>query len=479
MKFSVVIRHLGLIIAIVGLAMAAPVMISVINREPYVPVLTGIALMTAALGTVLFLAVRVRETIGYREGFAMVTFGWVAATLFGALPFWMTGAIPGFADAFFESMSGFSTTGSSILSDIESLPRSLLFWRSLTHWLGGMGIMVLFVALLSQLGAGGMQVFRAEAPGPITEKIKPRISETAKILWLTYVILTVLETLLLRAAGLDWFDSLTHTFGTMATGGFSTRNLSVGAFDSPAVEWIIIIFMYAAGANFSLYYAALKNKSLKSFWNNEEFKLYTSVILGATLIIWLTLAGEHSFFRAVRLASFQVVSITTTTGFATDDYILWPGLAKGVLFLLMFVGGSAGSTGGGMKVSRYLVLLKHSGLQLKKFFHPRAVFSLKVGGKGYPEDIIISIFQFFFLYIFMVITGTMLMTGFGLDLKSALTAVLATLGNIGPGFGAVGPMENYAFLPDAAKYLLSFFMLVGRLEIFTVLVLFLPSFWRK
>jgi len=479
MNFSVVIRYLGLIIAIVGLAMLAPVFISIVNREPYVPALTVIAAMTTVLGALLFLAVRVKETIGYREGFAMVTFGWVAATIFGALPFWMTGAIPVFADAFFESMSGFSTTGASILSDIESLPRSLLFWRSLTHWLGGMGIMVLFVALLSQLGAGGMQVFRAEAPGPITEKIKPRISETAKILWLTYVILTLLQTLLLRAAGLDWFDSLTHTFGTMATGGFSTRNLSVGAFESPAVDWIIIVFMYAAGANFALYYAAVKKKSLKTFWRNEEFKLYTSIIIGATLIIWFIMAAEHGVFKAARLASFQVVSIITTTGYATDDYVLWPGLAKGVLFLLMFVGGSAGSTGGGMKVSRYLVLLKHSGMQLKKFFHPRAVFSLKVGGRGYPEDIIISIFQFFFLYIFMVVTGTVIMTGFGLDLKSAQTAVLATLGNIGPGFGAVGPMENYAFLPDAAKYLLCFFMLVGRLEIFTVLVLVLPSFWHK
>jgi len=479
MKYSVIIRHIGLIIAIVGLAMLAPVHISIINREPYVPVLTGIAAVTTALGLVLFLAVRARETIGYREGFAMVTFGWVAATLFGALPFWMTGAVPGFADAFFESMSGFSTTGASILIDIESLPRSLLFWRSLTHWLGGMGIMVLFVALLSQLGAGGMQVFRAEAPGPITEKIKPRISETAKILWLTYVILTLAETLLLRAAGLDWFDSLTHTFGTMATGGFSTKNLSVGAFESPVVEWIIIIFMYAAGTNFALYYTAVKKKSLKNFWHNEEFKLYTSITLGATLIIWLILAVEHGVFKAARLASFQVVSIITTTGFGTDDYVLWPSLATGVLFLLMFVGGSAGSTGGGMKVSRYLVLLKHSGLQLKKFFHPRAVFSLKVGGKSYPEDIIISIFQFFFFYIFMVITGTVIMTGFGLEINSAISAVLATLGNIGPGFGAVGPMENYAFLPDAAKYLLSFFMLVGRLEIFTVLVLLLPSFWRK
>ncbi|MBU7007124.1 TrkH family potassium uptake protein [Phosphitispora fastidiosa] len=479
MKYSVIIRHIGLIIAIVGLAMLAPVHISLINREPYVPVWIGIAAATTVLGLVLFLAVRVRETIGYREGFAMVTFAWVAATLFGALPFWMTGAIPGFADAFFESMSGFSTTGASILTDIESLPRSLLFWRSLTHWLGGMGIMVLFVALLSQLGAGGMQVFRAEAPGPITEKIKPRISETAKILWLTYVILTLAETLLLRIAGLDWFDSLTHTFGTMATGGFSTKNLSVGAFQNPAVEWIIIVFMFAAGTNFALYYTAVKKKSLKNFWHNEEFKLYTSITLGAILIIWLILAAEHGFFKAARLASFQVVSIITTTGYATDDYVLWPSMATGVLFLLMFVGGSAGSTGGGMKVSRYLVLLKHSGLQLKKFFHPRAVFSLKVGGKSYPEDIIISIFQFFFFYIFMVITGTVIMTGFGLEIKSAVSAVLATLGNIGPGFGAVGPMENYAFLPDAAKYLLSFFMLVGRLEIFTVLVLLLPSFWRK
>lgn len=479
MKYAVVLRNIGLILSIVGGAMLAPVFISVYHQEPYILKLSIIALSTGVFGGILFYKVPAQNTIGYREGFAMVAFGWLAATLFGALPFWLTGVIPQFADAFFESMSGFTTTGASILTDIESLPRSLLFWRSLTHWLGGMGIMVLFVALLSQLGVGGMQVFRAEAPGPITEKIKPRISETAKILWLTYVILTVLETLLLRLAGMDWFDSLTHAFGTMATGGFSTKNTSVGYFQDPFIDIIITVFMFAAGANFSLYYAAIRNKSLKTFWRNEEFQLYSLIVLGATLLVWAVLAAEHDVLTAARLAAFQVVSLVTTTGFATADYSFWPSLGVGVLFLLMFVGGSAGSTGGGMKVSRYLVLWKHTGLQLRKHFHPRAVFSLKVGGKQYPEDIIISIFQFFFLYMFIVVTGTLAMTGFDLDLTTAATSVLATLGNIGPGFAAVGPAENYAFLSPAAKYLLSFFMLVGRLEIYTVLVLFLPSFWRK
>lgn len=459
--------------------MIVPVLISIVNREQYVLRLTGIALVTTALGTGLFYTVKSAKTIGYREGFAIVTFGWISATVFGALPFWLTGVIPDFADAFFESMSGFTTTGASILKDVEIIPRSLLFWRSLTHWLGGMGIMVLFVAILSQLGAGGMQVFRAEAPGPITEKIKPRISETAKTLWLTYVIMTIMETIILKAAGMSWFDSLTHTFGTLATGGFSTKNLSVGAFQNPVADWTIIIFMFAAGANFSLYYLAVRNRSLRSFWRNEEFKLYTYIVLVATVIVWATLFPDNSPAKALRLAAFQVVSIITTTGFATDDFNLWPGLAKGMLLLMMFIGGCAGSTGGGIKVSRYLVLLKNSGLQLTKFFHPRAVFSLKIGDKGFPENVIISILQFFFLYILTVMTGTVLMTGFGLDINSALTSVLATLGNIGPGFGAVGPNENYAFLSSPAKYLLSFLMLVGRLEIYTVLVLFIPGFWRK
>lgn len=459
--------------------MAAPVLISIFNNEPYVSVLSLIAFITTLLGTIIFFAVRSRKTIGYREGFAMVTLGWVAATVFGALPFWLTGVIPDFADAFFESMSGFTTTGASILTDVESLPKSLLFWRILTHWLGGMGIMVLFVALLSQLGAGGMQVFRAEAPGPITEKIKPRISETAKILWYTYVIMTFLQTVTLMAAGMNWFDAVTHAFSTIATGGFSTKNQSVGFFQNPVVDWIIIVFTFAAGANFSLYYSALANKSLKNFWRNEEFKVYTFLVLLSTTVIWVTLSTKHTSIDALRLSAFQVTTIITTTGFATANYDFWPPLAKGVLFLMMLLGSCTGSTTGGIKIGRYLVLIKNSILQLKKFFHPRAVFSLKISEKSYPESVIMSILQFFFLYIFTVIIGTLAMTGFGLDLTSALTSVLATLGNVGPGFGEVGPTQNFGFLSSAAKYLLSFFMLLGRLEIYTVLVLFMPSFWRK
>jgi len=479
MNYTIVVRNTGIILAIVGAAMSAPIFISVYDKEPHIGVLMVTALAVVAIGLSLYRTVPGKGTIGYKEGFAMVTFGWLAATIAGAFPFVVTGSIPSFTDAFFESMSGFTTTGASILTDIEQLPRSILFWRSLTHWLGGMGIMVLFVAILSQLGAGGMQVFRAESPGPITEKIRPKISTTAKILWLSYVFLTADEAILLRIAGMDWFDSLTHTFGTLATGGFSPKNLSVGHYQSPAVEWVITIFMFAAGANFALYYSAIKDKSLKIFWRNEEFRLYTVIVLVCTAIAWISLTPQHEPLKAVRLAAFQVVSIITTTGFATANFDLWPALAKGVLFMGMFIGGCAGSTGGGIKINRYLVLLKQSVLQFRKHFHPRAVFSLKVCGKSFPEDILITVLQFFFIYIVLVVTGTLVMTGFGLDLVSALTSVLATLGNIGPGFGAVGPAQNYAFLPAAAKYVLSFLMLVGRLEIYTVLVLFLPSFWQK
>ncbi|PKM83189.1 MAG: potassium transporter [Firmicutes bacterium HGW-Firmicutes-14] len=479
MKFNVVLKSIGLILTIVGIAMVAPVLISYFSKEPYVVRLAIIAVVTTALGGGLFFKVPSHGTVSYREGFAMVTFGWLAATVAGAFPFWLTGAIPGFVDSFFESMSGFTTTGATILTDIESLPKSILFWRSLTHWLGGMGIMVLFVALLSQLGAGGLQVFRAEAPGPITEKIKPKISTTAKILWLTYVLLTFLEVILLWLAGMDLFDSLTHAFGTMATGGFSTRNLSIGHYQNPIIEWIITFFMFAAGVNFSLYFSAARDRSLKAFWRNEEFKLYTGIVLLLTAIAWFTLYPEHGGLNAIRLGSFQVVSIVTTTGYSTADFDLWPSLAKGTLFLGMFIGGSAGSTSGGIKVSRYLVLLKHSVVQVKKHFHPRAVFSLKIGRRTFPEDIITGILQFFFIYIILVITGTLVMTGFGLDLDSAVTSILATLGNIGPGFGDIGPAQNFSLLHPAAKCLLSLFMLVGRLEIYTVLVLLLPSFWRK
>ena len=384
-------------------------------------------------------------------------------------------------DAFFETMSGFTTTGASVFQDVESLPHGILFWRSLTHWLGGMGIVVLLVAILSSVGMGGMQMFRAESPGPVTEKIKPRIRETAKILWFTYLLFTVVQTLLLWFFGMSLFDALCHTFGSVATGGFSTKNTSMGFYDNSSIYWVTIIFMFLSGANFSLYYQALRGKSLKTFWRNGEFKCYTLIVSLAILIIWLDLFfnGMGSYTQTLTAASFQVVSMITTTGYASTDFDTWSALSKSILVFVMFIGGCSGSTGGAIKVGRIMVLLKQGLLELKRFIHPKQILNLKINGRFVSNEITINILQFFFIYITIAALATITMTGLGLDLVSAFTAVAATLGNVGPGLGKVGPMVNYGFIPDSGKYVLSFLMLLGRLELYTVLVLLTPSFWRE
>lgn len=421
------------------------------------------------------------EEIRYKEAFAIVSLSWVLATVFGSLPYLLTDTFGNIADAIFETMSGFSTTGASVLTDIEGLSPGILFWRSLTHWLGGMGIVVLFVAILSSIGVSGRQIFRAESPGPVVEKIKPRISETAQILWFTYVILTGVEIILLCILGMPLFEAMCHAFGTLATGGFSTKNLSIGYYN-PSIQWIITIFTFMAGVNFSLYYSIIRHKTIKVLWRSEEFRWYFYINFASIFIISLVLLINNSNLSlsdAVRAAAFQVVNIVTTTGFATEDFDQWPSLAKSLLFILMFVGGCAGSTSGSIKVGRILVLLKQTALELKRNIHPRVITELKVNGKVISKSLIINISQFFFIYIAIFIFSSIIMAGFGLDVVSAITSVAATLGNVGPGLGLVGPMQNYSFIPSLGKLFLSFLMLLGRLELYTVLVLFSPSFWRK
>jgi len=420
------------------------------------------------------------DNISTKDGFLLVTLSWLAATFGGSLPFYISGAIPSYADAFFETISGFSTTGASILTSIESLPLSILFWRSLTHWLGGMGIVVLAVAILPLLGIGGMQLIKAEAPGPTVDKITPRITETAKYLWYIYVGFTVAETILLMLGGMNLYDALTHTFGTVATGGFSTKNTSVSYFNSAYIDWVITIFMILAGVNFTLHFRLLTGK-FKSVRRDSEFKAYIAIIVIATLIITASLYGTtyDTIADSLRFSAFQVATFITTTGFATANYENWPYLAQVILFMLMFVGGCSGSTGGGIKVIRLVTLLKQGINEMKYLVHPRGVFMIRLSGQTVKKDIVYAVSGFFFLYIFLLLVVTMIVATCGSDVLTSFTTALATVGNIGPGFGLVGPTENYAFFPDYVKWVLSAAMIIGRMEIYTILVLFTPMFWKK
>lgn len=415
-----------------------------------------------------------------KEALIIVAGGWLAVSAFGALPFYLSGAIPSYVDAFFETVSGLTTTGATILVEIETLDRGILFWRSFTHWLGGMGILVLTLAVLPALGVGGFQIFKAETPGPVADKLAPKMKNTAAILYTAYLGITILETVLLMFGGLSLYDALVHTFGTVGTGGFSTLNASIGGFSSAYVQWVIAIFMVASGVNFSLYYALYRNR-LREVTGNEELRFYLLIIVTATLLIFFNLQQEYhgSVFTTLRHSFFQVASITTTTGYATVDYELWPPFSQSVLFFLMFVGGCAGSTGGSIKVIRLLVLVKLIKREIMRILHPRAMVPVRIHKRMLEPDVIASVTSFYILYLLILAVGTMLITLEGLDIISAFSAVAVTLGNIGPGFGFVGPTQNYAAFSVPAKGLLSLFMLMGRLELFTVFILMTPDFWRE
>ena len=443
-------------------------------------VAVGVALSCGLSGFLLFRRHRDGALLT-RDGFLVVVVSWLTVSAFGALPFVLTGSIPSYTDAFFETTSGFTTTGASILRDIEALPRSILFWRSLTHWIGGMGIVVLTVAVLPRLGIGGLKLMRSEAPGPTLDKLTPRLTETAKILWLIYLALTAAAFGLLLLAGLDWFDALTTTFGTVATAGFSPRNASVGAYGSAFVDVVVTVFMLLAAVNFSLYFQVVRGRP-GLLLNNPELRVFAAIYLIAAALVTLAVTGGggyRSFGEGVRYASFQVASILTTTGFSTADYDAWPALAKGVLVTLMLVGGCAGSTAGGVKVIRLVTLFKQGLNELKYLVHPQGIFMLKIGDRPVKKDLLYPVAVFFFLYVALVMATALIVSAAGEDLLSALATGLAMAGNIGPGFGAVGPARNYAHYPDLVKWWLSFAMLVARLEVYTVLVLLTPTFWRR
>jgi trk system potassium uptake protein TrkH len=435
---------------------------------------------TLLVGIPGYFITRHNTELHLKEGFLIVSSGWILFALIGALPFKISGFIPSYTDAFFETMSGFTTTGASILNNIEALPHGLLFWRSFTHWLGGMGIILLSLAILPLLGIGGMQLFKAEVPGPTPDKLTPRIKHTAELLWGVYVFISLVEAVLLKIAGMDWFDAFCHTFGTMATGGFSTKNASIGHYNSALIDYIIVIFMIIAGMNFTLHYRALRGKPLLYFKDREAI-FFLIVIFIAIIFICIDVfpSTYNNFSEGIQKSTFQVVSIITTTGYGTADYEQWRFSSHVILFILMFMGGCAGSTGGGMKIIRSLILIKFGLNEIKRLIHPQAVLPVRVGNMAISREIVTNVAGFFLLYITLFVVGIIVMSGLGLNFETSFGSVAATINNIGPGLGDVGPTDNYSQIPVFGKWFLSFLMLAGRLEVFTVLILFTPSFWRK
>ncbi len=440
---------------------------------------TGITLV---IGLILWELTRGPIELTRREGVGIVVFGWLTAVILGALPFLFcrTIQVDHPVDALFESISGFTTTGASVLTNLEERSHAILLWRAITHFLGGMGILVLVVAIIPFLGVGGMQIYRAEMAGPSKDRLTPRIASTAKLLWGVYVALNLALILLLKFGGMSWFDSVCHAFATIATGGFSTRTASIAAYDSLYIETVITVFMFLAGLNFALHFRALKGDVL-AYAKNAEARFYLMLWLGACLActadLWLRAGREIG--SAVRGAFFTVTSILTTTGFGTDDYNQWPALSQVILVLLMFVGGCAGSTAGGIKNIRLFVLLKKTTREIRLFLHPQAVYHIKIGGRIIEPAIVGNIMVFFFIFVMIFTFGSILMSLYTEDLITAVSAVIAALGNIGPGLGAVGPTENYAHIHPMGKLVLSLCMLLGRLELYTILILFIPNFWRK
>jgi len=476
-----IIRILGLILVTEGFFMLLSIPVSIIFREgDWLQFLLS-GSITSVAGALAYRPVRKSPLdLNLRDGYVIVTGGWLLFSLFGTLPFLFTGSIPGFTDAFFETISGFTTTGASILNNIEELSHGVLFWRSLTQWLGGMGIILLTLLILPFLGIGGMQLFSAEVPSPTPDKLHPHVKDTAKRLWFIYLIFTFVETMLLWAGEMGFFDAVCHSLTTMATGGYSTKQASIAYWNSPYIHYVITVFMFLAGTNFTLSYFGMHGQ-FRKIWANEEFRWYLGFIIGFTIVITLGLFAttEGGLEAAFRKSIFQVVSILTTTGFTTTNYLSWAPWLGVLIFILMYFGGSAGSTGGGPKIMRIVIMLKNSTQELKRMIHPNAVIPVRLNRNAVNEKVVTNVLAFIAFYGIIAVISMGIMSVLGNDFNTSVGAVAATLGNIGPGIGDVGPALNYADIQVAGKWYLSFLMLVGRLELFTVLVLFSPMFWRR
>lgn len=421
-----------------------------------------------------------KNEIYAKEGFLTVGLAWIVISFFGALPFIFSGAIPSLVDAFFEASSGFTTTGASILTEIQSLPKGILFWRSFTHWVGGMGFLIFILALMPTFSGNTIHLLKAESPGPTPGKIVPKIKQTAKILYAIYFVLTLIETIFLKSAGLSWYDSIIHALGTAGTGGFSNMNASVAAFNNPAVEWIITIFMLLFGVNFVLYFQLIRG-NVKAFFKSEELKWYLIAVFASIIIIAVNIIpfNHGDVTKSIRDSAFQVSSIVTTTGYATVNFNLWPTLSKVILIMLMFMGAMAGSTGGGIKTIRIVIIFKAIRREIDKILHPRRVKSVKIDGNVVEEETISGVFLFIFAYIIISLIAIFIVSFDNFDITTTVTSVIATLSNIGPGLEMVGPAGNFSVFSDLSKLVLSFCMLAGRLEIYPMLILFSPSLWKK
>jgi trk system potassium uptake protein len=494
LNYQIIFHFLGLLLLFNGGFMLLSSLVSYLYEDGVTFQIFIAGILTLLVGLITMLFTRNHKKImNKREGYIVVTFGWIVMSLSGTLPYMLTESVPSFTNAFFETMSGYTTTGASILNDIEIIPEGVLFWRSTTHWIGGMGIIVLAIAILPLLGIGGMQLFAAEAPGPSGDKLHPRITDTAKRLWLIYFGYTAAETLLLKLAGMSFFDAINHSMATLSTGGFSTKNASLAFWnDQPIIQYIVIVFMFLAGSNFVLSYFAFKGKVQKII-SDEEFQLYFKFVAVFTLIAALIIyffadpsassithqmvwgEGESAF----RHALFQVLTVITTTGFISADYTLWTPFLTVFFFGLMFLGGSAGSTSGGVKVVRHLILIKNGFLEFKRTLHPSAIVPVRYNKKAINRFIVFNVLAFFMLYMLSFIVGALVFSMFNIDFESSIGLSASSLGNIGPALGNFGPVNNYAALPPLAQWWSSFLMLIGRLELFTVLILFTPFFWRN
>jgi trk system potassium uptake protein TrkH len=476
-----VIHLISYLVGAISLAMFGGVGISLYYGEPVAVrgllAAGGISLLSAALAWFL---TRGKIDLTRRDGFGVATFGWLIVSAFGALPYLLSGVITHPIPAAFETMSGFTTTGASVLTNLENIPRGILFWRAMTQFFGGMGVLVLCVAVLPFLKVGGMQIYRAEVPGPTKGRLTPRISDTAKLLWGAYILFCLLETVLLMIGGMSLFDSWCHTCATMATGGFSPRTASIGAYDSAYFDIVIIFFMLLAGTNFALHLKLLTGKPFEYF-RDAEFRFYLLFWFGSCMILTLNVWGDtyESLAKSLRVAFFQGTSMMTTTGFVTEDFDLWPGTSRMLLVILMFVGGCAGSTGGGVKNIRLLIGIKELFRELLIYIRPDAVITVRAGGDSVKNETVRNTCAFLLIFVLLFGISSVVMTAFTPDLGTAISSTIACLGNIGPGLNAVGATQNYAQIPNAGQSVLILLMLLGRLELYTVLVIFLPRFWKK
>ena len=489
MKLKPILNVLGALITLLGITMIIPILISYFSEGIDLVGLVKSSLICILIGFPLWFFTKHKKSLNNKIGFSIVTLSWVTAAFAGSLPFYLTGTIPNFTDAFFESMSGVTTTGATILGNpstlanlpngIESLPKGVLFWRSFIQWVGGMGIIVFYIAILPVLGSGGIQLFKLEVPGPVADKIKPRLRDTAKMLWLVYFSFTLIQIILLTIAGMPFFDSVCHGLTTMPTGGFSTQNESIGAYSSDLIHYIIIAFMFIAGINFTLHFKALTG-NIKAHIKDYEFRVYFLIVLISTILIFFNISSINSEYTHDNFLKslFQSLAILTGTGYTSANYELWPFFSQHLLLILMFLGAMGGSTSGGMKIARIILLIKSAMTETRRMLHSRAIIPIKIGKRIISDEIVRNTLGFSLIYISVFIITSLSLSFFNLDLQSAVGAAASAIGNVGPAFGEFGPTDNYSTLHPMGKWLLSFCMLLGRLEIFAVIVLLSAAYWK-